>query len=811
MKPTLLLAALLCAPQAFAATDYQINFPTETTVSTEKRSLNAISLGEESATVGQQTDGLLYHDLTASAIFAVTAGEEVKPAVDWTGTWMHAYVYVDLNGDGQFDPQGELISYTYLDGKNSIGVAPAQDVSVATLPPFVVPALAAGDYRMRFKIDWNSNDPGGRNTTDNNITANSGAIVDATLRVTAPVAPAEETYKVNYQADAKITHAGRRLSAVSVTSPLLGTQRVEVTQVSDLKLYFDCTETEVIAPKGMPLTLGFDWAGDWMNAYFYIDRAGNGDFAVNLSDNGTPLPGSDLIAFSNLNAKNSLGNSTGNGNTMAVPSFYVPAELAPGRYRARAKIDWDNVDPAGATEDKILTNGGAIVDFTLNVPETTPEAARITPMAMNGLILGADGQPLAETFGQGFDLKVKALPTLEGFATDKLIVRHGPADALVDSEVELGADGMATIAGELIDSDITIYALFTEQADSRWTKVWGDEFNSESLNPKKWSYHPRYNATWNRLVAQGRKQQELVNTVENGAYNSWCIPTPEEFTDEEQPMISGAIYTQGKFDFTYGKIEARIKTTPHLGNFPAFWLMPSTNADGGWPLSGEIDIWEQVDATNAAHSTVHSGWTGWKEYCKWPDAPKKASPTSTNNVYTDAAAWHVYALEWDAEEIKWFVDGVQTFSYRNQHYSEEGTNYTENICWPFYKNFYIILNQSVGNGSWAKPADTSFTYQTLFDYVRVYKQKGDDAFEAIASDNGDDPNFYVPLSGGQEPVDPVDPVEPEDPDQSGIDRVEAGATASPVYFDLRGRRVACPKAPGVYLEVSGSRVTKIIR
>ena len=45
--------------------------------------------------------------------------------------------------------------------------------------------------------------------------------------------------------------------------------------------------------------------------------------------------------------------------------------------------------------------------------------------------------------------------------------------------------------------------------------------------------------------------------------------------------------------------------------------------------------------------------------------------------------------------------------------------------WPFDAPFYLILNQSVGSGAWAKPADTSFTYETQFDWVRVYQKQED--------------------------------------------------------------------------------------
>jgi len=35
---------------------------------------------------------------------------------------------------------------------------------------------------------------------------------------------------------------------------------------------------------------------------------------------------------------------------------------------------------------------------------------------------------------------------------------------------------------------------------------------------------------------------------------------------------------------------------------------------------------------------------------------------------------------------------------------------------------YLILNQSVGDGSWAKPVDTTHTYQMEIDWIRVYQR-----------------------------------------------------------------------------------------
>ena len=46
----------------------------------------------------------------------------------------------------------------------------------------------------------------------------------------------------------------------------------------------------------------------------------------------------------------------------------------------------------------------------------------------------------------------------------------------------------------------------------------------------------------------------------------------------------------------------------------------------------------------------------------------------------------------------------------------------DGLQWPFDHDFYIILNQSVGDGSWAAKPDQDFIYETEFDYVRVYQK-----------------------------------------------------------------------------------------
>ena len=142
-------------------------------------------------------------------------------------------------------------------------------------------------------------------------------------------------------------------------------------------------------------------------------------------------------------------------------------------------------------------------------------------------------------------------------------------------------------------------------------------------------------------------------------------------------------------------------------------MMP-VDGQGGWPACGEIDIWEQIDMENKSYHTIHSEWGNTHGQA---NNPKKSY--TQNNVVADQ--YHVFGFEWTDKLLTWYVDGKKVFSYAKKEGDQNALNKGQ---WPFDKDFYLILNQSVGNGSWAKPHDKGFTYETLFDWVRVYQKPG---------------------------------------------------------------------------------------
>ncbi len=185
---------------------YATNFDKNTNATRTDRFIKNIIFEEEGAeaqtlAVGQ---GKPYMDKT-DQLLTCTAGSTVKVAFDKQANWMHGYVYIDLDGDKQFsfndgqtDQSGtDVVSFSFYSGDfnndasgvNSAGTTLTGGArNTMECPSFVAPAKE-GDYRIRFKMDWNSIDAGGQVAADgtctgpNGILANGGVIVDAILQV----------------------------------------------------------------------------------------------------------------------------------------------------------------------------------------------------------------------------------------------------------------------------------------------------------------------------------------------------------------------------------------------------------------------------------------------------------------------------------------------------------------------------------------------------------------------------------------------------------------------------------------------------
>lgn len=229
-----------------------------------------------------------------------------------------------------------------------------------------------------------------------NISGNT-FMYDGEFNYDQPEEPKED-YAINFEKDAKQTHASRYSTSVSLT---VNGQAQTIEFGKTMNGYEDLTAQSFTVTPGAEVTPAIGYVGEWMHGYVYVDLNNDKQFSFNAdSDDQT---GTEVVSYSFYSASNgSTGlNSKGetvsnNCNVNPLPSFTAPAEE--GTYRIRFKVDWNSVDAGGCvvSGNNILNNGGGIYDATLVVKDVTNGIDSINAEAANAELLTVDGVKISK-------------------------------------------------------------------------------------------------------------------------------------------------------------------------------------------------------------------------------------------------------------------------------------------------------------------------------------------------------------------------------------------------------------------------------
>ncbi len=267
----------------------------------------------------------------------------------------------------------------------------------------------------------------------------------------------------------------------------------------------------------------------------------------------------------------------------------------------------------------------------------------------------------------------------------------------------------------IIFSVLTMCSLALE-GQTTWSLMWSDEFSGNTLNTNNWNFDiGTGNWGWgnNELQYYTNSNQNLF--LANGLLH--IMAKQQAFGTSN--YTSARINSSNKFNFTYGRLEARIKLPMGQGLWPAFWLLGQNINEVSWPACGEIDVMEHVNNNDYINGTLHWNQNG-HQY--------NGSTTSF-----DPEAFHQYMIEWDENKIQWFIDGI----------SFKTMNITANSMNAFHQPFFVILNLAVG-GLWPGSPDntTPFPSEMLVDYVRYYQPE-----IVNGMDNKEQKNIEVYVAG----------------------------------------------------------------
>jgi beta-glucanase (GH16 family) len=222
-------------------------------------------------------------------------------------------------------------------------------------------------------------------------------------------------------------------------------------------------------------------------------------------------------------------------------------------------------------------------------------------------------------------------------------------------------------------------------AHADWQLVWSDEFNQpdgSAPDPTKWGYQ-----TGGGGWGNGELENYTSRTNNARIVGGQLVIEADKENYGGNSYTSARLLTQGKWSWTYGRIEASIKIPRGQGIWPAFWML---GINGGWPGCGEIDIMENIGKVSdqgTEHGTIHGPQNGG-------DYNGGAGVTGTYTLPGGAAladGFHVYAVQWTTNQIQWFVDSNLFFTVTPASLPSGGT-------WVFTQPEYILLNIAVGGG-----------------------------------------------------------------------------------------------------------------
>jgi len=248
------------------------------------------------------------------------------------------------------------------------------------------------------------------------------------------------------------------------------------------------------------------------------------------------------------------------------------------------------------------------------------------------------------------------------------------------------------------------YFDIVEIEGERWNQVWSDEF--EFLDESIWNvYDNKHRADTEPFYA---KPENVY--IEN---DNLVIKTKvEEYKGYH--ATSGWMETNCNLYINYGRIEMSAKLPEGHRIWPAFWLMGDNDT---WPYCGEIDIMEMVGGGE------QNEWRGDKESIAtvhWAD---------DTGAHVDAGGWwmplindnklsedyHIYALEWEADQLRWYFDDVLYFTF----------NITTDAQKHALSNnpMFILLDTSIsGPGNNELPENMPDEAYYYIDYIRYYRE-----------------------------------------------------------------------------------------
>jgi beta-glucanase (GH16 family) len=253
--------------------------------------------------------------------------------------------------------------------------------------------------------------------------------------------------------------------------------------------------------------------------------------------------------------------------------------------------------------------------------------------------------------------------------------------------------------------------LFSNWLHAGWERTWIDDFSGDSVDWNNWTAQTTANYNNEVQCYTDDESSDLRNyEVSNGTLKIIARRQPISCPGQNGRALdwtSGRLNSKDKAEFTFGRIEARLRFDElRAGTWPAFWMLENRiaeqpiNGDNdtvNWPNpgAGEIDIWEWYGANGNSVITnfFNANNCGSETRYNYPGG----SP--------DVQSFNVYAIEYDANSIEFYFNDMLVASHDLRN------------CPQYEEPMFLLLNVAMG-GNIGGQIDSSLDKATLeVDYV----------------------------------------------------------------------------------------------
>ncbi|MCQ4210169.1 glycoside hydrolase family 16 protein [Streptomyces longispororuber] len=274
--------------------------------------------------------------------------------------------------------------------------------------------------------------------------------------------------------------------------------------------------------------------------------------------------------------------------------------------------------------------------------------------------------------------------------------------ALPAQAAEPGTAATSSLVDPATPADAQPLSTGTAPAAAAQTLVFSDEFDGTTVSTARWTARDQ-----ERSGAAGTDRwwykPANVRTDGNGAL---AIDVKQL---AEGQYSGGRIDSQGKFDYTYGTIEARVHT-PALtnGHLAAVWLQADAGLTPGGAVDGtardgaEMDITETNYQADKYSVTLHYDGYG---------ADHKSSGTVADAPGLHSTWYHTFGLSWTPTQLQFLYDGTVVRTVTDPQLISQ------------VKEFPILSHEVLDNWADGSVHDETFDWHSTMyvDYVRVWQ------------------------------------------------------------------------------------------